>query len=75
MSPLVGGLVGGCFTLLVVLMGIVLNRLSRIEDKLDGKVDKETLEKFDKKCAKATADIWGTLNHHAHNGGDRVVRT
>jgi prophage maintenance system killer protein len=66
-------------TVMIVLLGVILSRLSRLEDKLDGKQDKAECDRQADRCQKlfADEDLWDVFNRHSHTGleaNSRVTR-
>ncbi len=66
-------------SVMIVLLGIILNRLSRLEEKLDGKQDKTECDRQVENCQRVFKidDFWDAFSKHSHTGlpGDsRVTR-
>lgn len=69
-SYLIAGLIalfGGVNT---ILLGVLISRQSKLEDKLDGKQDKAACDKQQKICLRefTNDDFWDVFNRHSHTG-------
>jgi hypothetical protein len=65
---------GGVMSLLLMM---ILQRLSRLEDKLDGKQDKGDCSCYQDRLREALQDIWDAFDKHSHEGlapGSKVTR-
>lgn len=61
----------------VLLQGVVLYRLNRVEEKLDRKTDKANCIREVAKQSNEFGELWQAVNKHSHSGlpGDsRVIR-
>ena len=54
--------------LVSLLLMMILQRLSKLEDKLDGKQDKPECERREQRFCQAAEDIWNVFNNHCHEG-------
>jgi hypothetical protein len=54
--------------LMSLLLVMILQRLSKLEDKLDGKQDKPECERCEQRFCQAVEDIWDVFNKHSHEG-------
>jgi len=64
------GLIGVLGTIMTVLLSLILSRLGRLENKLDGKVDKEFCDHQQIVCEKAYGhgEFWDVFERHSHTG-------
>ena len=54
--------------LMSLLLAMILQRLSKLEDKLDGKQENAECERREKRFSQTIEDIWDVLNKHSHEG-------
>jgi prophage maintenance system killer protein len=66
-------------SVMVVLLGVILSRLARLESKLDNKQDKTECDRQSDRCQKLFSfdDFWDVFTKHSHTGlepNSRVTR-
>jgi hypothetical protein len=72
-GPLVSFLLG----IIAVLLGVLVRQNSKLECKVEDRVEKEACDKQHEATSKDREGIWGALNAHSHTGlppDARVVR-
>ncbi len=62
------GIISAFGALMSLLLVMILQRLSKLEDKLDRKQDKGECERRDKRSCQALEDIWDAFGKHSHEG-------
>ena len=67
---LLSGLIAAVSAVILFLLGLILNRLSRLEEKLDGKVDKAFCDHQQETCQREYGQerFWEEFNRHSHTG-------
>lgn len=62
------GVISALGALISLLLALVLQRLSRLEDKLDGKQDKNDCVCYQDRWREAIQEIWDAFGKHSHEG-------
>ena len=64
------GVIAVLAAVMTVLLSLILGRLTRLEDKLDAKVDKEFCEHQQQVCEReyGRGPFWEVFNRHSHTG-------
>ena len=67
---LLSGLIAALAAVILSLLGLILNRLGRLEEKLDSKVDKSFCDHQQEACQREFGQerFWEVFNHHSHTG-------
>ena len=67
---LLTGVIAVLGTVMTILLSLILGRISRLETKLDTKVDKEFCDHQQEVCEKSYGqrDYWDVFNRHSHTG-------
>ncbi len=71
------GVISALGALMSLLLVMILQRLSKLEDKLDGKQDKNECERHEERACQSLQDVWDAFNRHCHEGlpsGSKVTR-
>ncbi|MDR3555911.1 MAG: hypothetical protein P4L55_14230 [Syntrophobacteraceae bacterium] len=62
------GVISSFGALMSLLLVMILQRLSKLEDKLDGKQEKLECERREERFCQSVQDIWDIFNKHSHEG-------
>lgn len=71
------GVISALGALMSLLLVMILQRLSKLEDKLDGKQDKSECERHEERASVSLQDVWEAFNRHSHEGlpsGSKATR-
>lgn len=71
------GVISAFGALMSLLLVMILQRLSKLEDKLDGKQDKAQCERNEERTCQTLQDVWDAFNRHSHEGlplGSKATR-
>lgn len=62
------GVISSFGALISFLLVMILQRLSKLEDKMDGKQERQECERREERFSVSIQDVWDTFNKHSHEG-------